>query len=152
MKKNSIFVAFLLLVLLTLTACGKTQNQAATKPDNQAAKSKNLFEQIKADGEIKIGTEGVYAPFSFHDASGKLTGFDIEIAEEVAKRLGVKPDFIETQWDGIFAGLDSKRFDAIINQIGIRPDRQAKYDFSDPYTVSKPVLIVREDNDTIKSF
>lgn len=152
MKKSLKIVAFSLLVSLMLTACGKTQNQATTQSDNQASGSKNLLEQIKADRKIKIGTEGTYAPFSYHDASGKLTGFDIEIAEEVANRLGVKPEFIETPWDGIFAGLDSKRFDIIVNQVGIRPDRQEKYDFSESYIVSKPFLIVHNDNDTIKSF
>ncbi|MFJ7828394.1 amino acid ABC transporter substrate-binding protein [Psychrobacillus sp. NPDC096623] len=151
MKRNLKFVAFLLLISLALTACGKTPpNQSTTQP--VSADSNNLFEQIQAEGKIRIGTEGVYSPFSFHDASGKLTGFDIEIVEEVANRLGVKPEFVETQWDGIFAGLDSNRFDMIANQIEIRPDRQEKYDFSDPYVVSKPVLIVRSDNDTIKSF
>ncbi|KQL44805.1 amino acid ABC transporter substrate-binding protein [Brevibacillus choshinensis] len=144
MKKISIFVAFSLLVSLALTACGTTQNQAA--------QSKNLLEQIKADGKIRIGTEGTYPPFTFHDDSGKLTGFDVEIGEEIANRLGVKPEFIETQWDGMFAGLDSKRFDMIVNQVGIRPDRQEKYDFSDPYILSKPVLIVYKDNETIKTF
>ncbi|MED4584532.1 amino acid ABC transporter substrate-binding protein [Brevibacillus choshinensis] len=144
MKKISVFVAFSLLVSIALTACGTTQNQAA--------ESKNLLEQIKANGTVKIGTEGTYPPFTFHDASGKLTGFDVEIAEEVANRLGVKPEFVETQWDGIFAGLDSKRFDMIVNQVGIRPDRQEKYDFSDPYILSKPVLIVHKDNETIKTF
>ncbi|MGG3801702.1 transporter substrate-binding domain-containing protein [Metabacillus fastidiosus] len=152
MKKSLALIVFALFASLVLAACGKTQNQDSGQTGNKAEETKNLLEQVKADGVIKIGTEGTYAPFSYHDASGKLTGFDIEIAEEVAKRLGVKPEFIETPWDGIFAGLDSKRFDIIANQVGIRPDRQEKYDFSEPYTVSKPYLIVHADNDTIKAF
>ncbi|MDR7001773.1 amino acid ABC transporter substrate-binding protein [Neobacillus niacini] len=151
MKKSIIFIAFSLIAALILTACGNSQKQTSAKPD-KAAESKSLLEKIKADGTIKIGTEGTYAPFSYHDASGKLTGFDIEIAEEVAKRLGVKAEFVETPWDGIFAGLDSKRFDIIACQVGIRPDRQEKYDFSDPTNVSKPYLIVSKDNNTIKTF
>ncbi|MDQ6594849.1 amino acid ABC transporter substrate-binding protein [Bacillus salipaludis] len=151
MKKSLFIFAFSVFVALVLTACGNTQKETSAKPD-QAAESKKLLEKIKADGTIKIGTEGTYAPFSYHDASGKLTGFDIEIAEEVAKRLGVKAEFVETPWDGIFAGLDSKRFDIIACQVGIRPDRQEKYDFSDPTNVSKPYLIVSKDNNTIKTF
>ena len=92
------------------------------------------------------------APFTFHDPSGNLTGFDVEIATEVAKRLGVKPEFKETQWDAIFAGLDAKRFDMIANQVGIRPDRQEKYDFSDPYITSAAVLITHKDNNEVKAF
>ncbi len=95
---------------------------------------------------------GTYAPYTFHDKSGKLTGFDVEIAAEVSNRLGVKPEFVETKWDGLLAGLDAKRFDMIVNQVGIKPEREEKYDFSDPYIVSKAVLIVNSDDNTIKSF
>ncbi|MBU8878414.1 amino acid ABC transporter substrate-binding protein [Bacillus sp. FJAT-29790] len=153
MKKRFKFLAFSLMATLALTACGSTQNQTTTEPEKPAApESKTLLEQIQADGVVKIGAEGTYAPFSFHDASGKLTGFDTELAEEIASRLGVKAEIIETPWDGIFAGLDSKRFDMIVCQVGIRPDRQEKYDFSEPTNVSKPYLIIHNDNDTIKSF
>ena len=152
MKKSFIIIAFSILVALLLSACGKPENQAASQPGKQADEGKDLLEQIKSNGTIKIGTEGTFAPFSYHDSSGKLTGFDVEIAEEVAKRVGVKPEFIETQWDGMFAGLDSKRFDIIANNVGITPDRQKKYDFSEPYIMSKPFLIVHKENNTIKSF
>ncbi|MFJ7725334.1 transporter substrate-binding domain-containing protein [Neobacillus sp. NPDC097160] len=151
MKMRFKLIALSLLASIALTACGSTQDQTTTKPE-KTAEIKTLLEKVQADGTIKIGTEGTYAPFSYHDASGKLTGFDIEIAEEVAKRLGVKAEFVETPWDGIFAGLDAKRFDIIACQVGIRPDRQEKYDFSEPTNVSKPYLIVRKDDDTIKSF
>ena len=101
---------------------------------------------------LKVGTEGTYAPFTFHDETGKLTGFDVEIAEEVARRMGVEIEFIETKWDGMFAGLDSKRFDMVANQVGIRADREEKYDFSIPYIQSRAVLIVSENNTEINSF
>lgn len=76
----------------------------------------------------------------------------MEIAEEVAKRLGVKAEFIETKWDGMFAGLDSKRFDAVANQVTIREDRLEKYDFSSPYIVSKAFLITNSETTDIKTF
>ena len=114
--------------------------------------SKNSLETIKSEGKIRIGTEGTYAPFTFHDEKGNLTGFDVEIANEVAKRLGVKAEFVETKWDGMLAGLDAKRFDAVVNQVSINPERKEKYDFSTPYITSRAVLIVREDNQDIKTF
>lgn len=151
MKKKLLFLVVLL--VFVIAACGTTTNGSnSKKTSKQDTGPKNLLEQINAEGKIKIGTEGTYAPFTFHDSSGKLTGFDVEIAEEIAKRLGVKAEFIETQWDGMFAGLDSKRFDMIANNVGIRPDRQEKYDFSEPYNMTKPILIVHQDNNTIKSF
>ncbi|MCD7109295.1 amino acid ABC transporter substrate-binding protein [Rhizobium sp. DKSPLA3] len=107
---------------------------------------------ITTAGVLKIGTEGTYAPFTFHDASGKLVGFDVEIGEAVAAKLGVKAQFIEGKWDGLIAGIDAGRYDAVINQVGITEARKQKYDFSEPYIASKAVLIVRQDNDDIKGF
>ncbi|MGH8779356.1 amino acid ABC transporter substrate-binding protein [Paraburkholderia sp.] len=108
--------------------------------------------QIKAAGEFKIGTEGTYAPFTFHDASGQLTGFDVEIGRAIAQRLGVKAVFIEGKWDGLIAGLDVNRYDAVINEVAVTDARKVKYDFSSPYIVSHAALIVRSDNTTIKTF
>jgi len=125
------------LLFLTFTAGAQAQDDLAN---------------IKSAGVIKIGTEGTYAPFSYHDASGKLTGFDVDIGRAIAERLGVKAEFVEGKWDGLIAGLDVKRYDAVINQVGITDARKAKYDFSDPYIASEAVLIVRDDNTAIKSF
>ncbi|KAB1083252.1 amino acid ABC transporter substrate-binding protein [Neorhizobium galegae] len=107
---------------------------------------------VRSAGVFKIGTEGTYAPFTFHDASGKLVGFDVEIGQAVAAKLGVKAEFVEGKWDGLIAGLDAKRYDTVINQVGITEARKQKYDFSDPYIASKAVLIVRQDNSDIKGF
>ncbi len=110
------------------------------------------LDTITKAGVWKVGTEGTYPPFTFHDASGKLVGFDVEIAQEVGKRLGVKTEFIEGKWDGLIAGVDVRRYDAVVNEVTITDARKAKYDFTDSYIVSKAVLIVRSDNTTIKSF
>ncbi|WP_345028580.1 transporter substrate-binding domain-containing protein, partial [Cellulomonas oligotrophica] len=82
----------------------------------------------------RIGTEGTYAPFTFHQPSdNQLVGFDVEIGRAIAAKLGVKPEFVEGKWDGLIAGLNVNRYDVVINQVGISPERQAKYDFSKPY-------------------
>ncbi|OWY39998.1 amino acid ABC transporter substrate-binding protein [Xenophilus sp. AP218F] len=107
---------------------------------------------IRKAGVLKIGTEGTYAPFTYHNAAGELAGFDVEIGQAIAKRLGVKPQFVEGKWDGLIAGLDVKRYDVVINQVAITDARKAKYDFSEPYIVSQSVLIVRGDNRDIKRF
>ena len=110
------------------------------------------LETIKTNGVFRIGTEGTYAPFTYHDGANKLVGFDVEIGEAVAAKLGVKPVFVEGKWDGLIAGLDARRYDAVINQVGITEQRKQKYDFSQPYIVSKAVLIVRDDNTDIQDF
>ncbi|MDN3019711.1 amino acid ABC transporter substrate-binding protein [Paenibacillus sp. BSR1-1] len=155
-KKLSVLFALLLSFMFILSACGTSdKNNAADenkKTETKATAGEDLLKKVKDDGKILIGTEGTYSPFTYHDENGKLTGFDVELAEEVAKRLGVKAEFKETQWDAMFAGLDAKRFDMIANQVGIRPDRQEKYDFSNGYITSKAVLITSKDNDKVKAF
>ena len=123
--------------------------QAATLMSAQAGAN---LDAIKSAGVLKIGTEGTYAPFTYHDESGKLVGFDVEIGEAVAAKLGVKPEFLEGKWDGLIAGLDANRYDTVINEVGITDARKQKYDFSEPYIASKAVLIVRADDDGIKGF
>lgn len=114
--------------------------------------AQTALEQVQQAGVLKIGTEGTYAPFTFHDASGALVGFDVEIGQAVAEHLGVKPEFVEGPWDGLIAGIDANRYDVVINQVGINAERQAKYDFSEPYIASKAALVVRDDNADIASF
>ncbi|PKM52573.1 MAG: amino acid ABC transporter substrate-binding protein [Firmicutes bacterium HGW-Firmicutes-7] len=143
-SKLLLITGVITLLAVVFVGCSKAQDKEI--------ESTTLLEAIQETGVIRIGTEGTYAPFTFHDEAGDLTGFDIDIALEVANRLGVKAEFIETKWDGMFAGLDAKRFDAVVNEVTIREDRLEKYDFSDPYIVSKAVLIVGEDNDEIASF
>jgi len=99
---------------------------------------------------LKFGTEGTYAPFTFHDkATNKLTGYDVEVAEAVAQKLGRKAEFSENTFDAIFAGLEAKRYDVIANQISVTPERQAKYAFSQPYTVSTGVVVTRADDTSV---
>ncbi|GLS33813.1 cystine transport system substrate-binding protein [Mesorhizobium albiziae] len=133
--------------LKSLLVAGTVQVLAVTS----AFAGANL-EQIKSSGVFKIGTEGTYAPFTYHEPGGALVGFDVEIGQEIAKRLGVKAEFLEGKWDGLIAGLDANRYDAVINQVGITEQRRQKYDFSDPYIASKAVLIVRGDNEEVKGF
>jgi L-cystine transport system substrate-binding protein len=114
--------------------------------------AQNALEQVQSAGALRIGTEGTYAPFTFHDASGELVGFDVEIGRAIAEHLGVEAQFVEGPWDGLIAGIDANRYDVVINQVGINEERQAKYDFSEPYIASKAALIVSEANTDITSF
>lgn len=117
-----------------------------------AAWAEDDLAKIKSAGVFKVGTEGTFPPFTYHNTSGDLVGFDVDIAREIAKRIGVKAEFVEGKWDGLVAGLDANRYDAVINQVSITPERQAKYDFSEPYITLKAVLIVNEKNNDIHNF
>lgn len=98
---------------------------------------------------IKVGTEGTYSPFSYQGSDGKLTGYDIEVVQAVADKLGKKVEFVQTPWDAIFAGLESKRFDLVANQVTVNDERKAKYSLSQPYTTSEGVIVTRSDNNGI---
>lgn len=139
------------LLIAGLTGCAS--GSSATTPTSTVKGSADLVAAASSGKGLVVGTEGTYKPFSYHDAStNKLTGYDVDVTRAVAKKLGVKVTFQETQWDGIFAALDSKRIDLIANQVTITPERTAKYAFSTPYTVSPGVIITRADDTSIKSF
>jgi cystine transport system substrate-binding protein len=100
---------------------------------------------------LRVGTEGTYSPFSFQGPNGELTGYDVEVVQAVGAKLGKKVEFVQTPWDAIFAGLEAKRFDLVANQVTINDERKAKYDLSEPYTVSEGVIVTRADNTDITS-
>ncbi|WP_226676932.1 amino acid ABC transporter substrate-binding protein [Rossellomorea aquimaris] len=151
MKKWKLSIIMLIALSMVLAACGQSKDKEESNGDSNDGKT-SLYDKVKEDGELLVGTEGTYPPFTFHDEAGKLTGFDVEIAREVAKRLGVEAKFQETQWDAMFEGLNSKRFDMIANQVGIREDREKKYDFSKPYIESSAVVVVSKENKDVKTF
>lgn len=149
-KKTLAIIACVLVVAGLFVSCNKGKEQSSDAgADTRSAE--DALARIKAAGVIKVGTEGTYAPYSFHDETGALVGFDVEVAQLVAEELGVKAEFIETKWDSMIAGLDAGRFDVIVNQVGITPERQEKYLFSTPYTYIYGALISHKDNQTVTS-
>jgi cystine transport system substrate-binding protein len=111
------------------------------------ARAADLLDAVKARGTLRIGLEGTYPPFNFRDAkTGQLTGYDVDVAQLVCAKLGVKPDFVTTEWSAILAGLGAGKYDVIVSQVGITPRREQAFDFSRPYTYSAPQLIVRRND------
>jgi cystine transport system substrate-binding protein len=134
---------------LALAACGSGSGGGG---DEGTATGDSALAAVQESGVLRVGTEGTYAPFTFHDASDdELTGYDVEVITAVAENLGVEPEFSETTWDSIFAGLEAGRYDVIANQVSITEERTAKYDFSEPYTVSTGVAVVPADSTDITS-
>jgi L-cystine transport system substrate-binding protein len=132
--------------VVALAAC------SSGSPTESESAGDNEYGLVTA-GTLTVATEGTYRPFSYHeDGSGDLVGYDVEIAEAVAEKLGLEVEFQETQWDAIFAGLEAGRFDVIANQVSINPEREEQYLFSEPYTVSPGVIVVKEGDTSISSF
>lgn len=111
-----------------------------------AAHADDLLDQVKARGTLRIGLEGTFPPFNSKAPSGELVGFDVDIAKAVAAKLGLKPEFITTEWSSIIAGLQAGKFDVIVNQVGVTDKRKETLDFSRPYTYSAAQLIQRKDD------
>ena len=104
----------------------------------------DLLDTVKQRGTLNIAMEGTYPPFNFKE-NGQLAGFEVEFAKALAQKLGVKPEFTTGEWSGLLAGLQAGKYDVVINQVGITDKRKEVFDFSEPYTISSPQLIVRKD-------
>ena len=116
-----------------------------------AAMAETALEAIQAKGTLTIATEGCWSPWTYHDENDVLTGFDIEIGALIAEGLGVKADFQEVPWESILVGVDTGTFDIACNGVGYTEERAEKFFFSDPYVYTEAVLVVRADNEEIKS-
>lgn len=116
------------------------------------AEGDDLLAKIQQKGEIVVATEGAWAPWTYHDDTDALVGFDVEVARKIAEKLGVEANFAECAWDSIFAGLDMGRYDIAANGVEITDARAETYDFTTPYGYIRTALIVRGDNDEITCF
>ena len=111
----------------------------------------DLLGQIKERGELVVAMEGTWAPWTYHDENDQLVGYDVEVAQKIAEKLGVTATFAEGKWDGLLAGLDAGRYDLLVNGVDITAERQEKYDFTTPYAYNHTVIIVAGDNEDIHS-
>ena len=116
-----------------------------------AAMADSALEKIQAKGSLVIATEGCWSPWTYHDENDRLTGFDIEIGALIAEGLGVKADFQEVPWESILVGVDTGSFDIACNGVGYTEERAEKFYFTTPYVYTEAVLVVRKDNEDIKT-
>ncbi|WP_155827999.1 transporter substrate-binding domain-containing protein [Butyrivibrio sp. VCB2006] len=138
-----------------LTGCSSSGTESASGNAGNNVEvnaSGDLLDTITQRGKIIIAMEGQWAPWTYHDESGELVGFDTEVGKEIAKRIGVEAEFVEGEWDGLFTGLDGGRYDLIINGVEITDERKEKYDFTEPYAFIRTALVVKNDNSDITSF
>lgn len=126
-------------------------SETAETQEDTTAEADQLA-RIQEKGEIVIAMEGTWAPWTYHDENDELVGFDVEVGKLIAEKLGVEATFVEGEWDGLFAGLDSERYDIIINGVEVTDERSEKYDFTDPYCYIHTALIVKDDNTDITTF
>lgn len=149
-------LAALLLATATafsLAACGSTGSKSAeSSSDSKSAANDTALADIQKAGKIRIGLEGDWQPFSYHDKDDQLVGYDVEVAQNIAKELGVEADITEAPWDGLLTGLSTGVYDIVVNGVDVTPERQETFDFSDPYAYDHIDLVVKKENTDITSF
>ena len=134
--------------VLTLTGC--SDKTAASSTAGPAPLNK--LDSIQNSGKLVVALEGAWQPWSYHDESDTLVGYDVEVSRAIAEKLGVEPEYVESDWDSLFAGLDAGRFDIVCNGVEVTDERAKTYDFTTPYGYIHTALAVRKDNEDIKSF
>ena len=165
MQIKRFMAAVAALCLLVLSGCGGENAPSTDQPEDTGTitgapedssdvgdgGNDDLLARIRDKGEITIALEGNWSPWGYHDEADKLVGYDVEIGEIIAEKLGVKVNFVESGWDSLLAGVESGRFDMIINGVDVDADRQAKFELSTPYAYGRTVVIVRADDDSIQT-
>ena len=140
--------------VLTLSGCSNssTSTAASAGASSAANSSADQLAAIQASGKLIVALEGAWQPWSYHDESDTLVGYDVEVSRAIAEKLGVEPEYVESDWDSLFAGLDAGRFDMVCNGVEVTDERALTYDFTTPYGYIHTALAVRKDNDEIKTF
>lgn len=156
-KKTAAALLAFTLTTAALTGCGGeasgTAADTTAAADTASAETSDggELEKVKAAGKLVIGIEGTYPPFTYHNDDGALAGLDVELGTALAEKLGVEVEFQEAAWDSLLIGIDSGRFDTVINSVSITDERAEKYDFSDPYYYEARRVVVRADDDSIQA-
>lgn len=138
-----------ILALLTVLIIGASLLAGCTKKSSQTYA--DTLDKVQKTKKIMIGVDDSYPPMEFKDDSNKLVGFDVDVAEAVAKKMGVEIQWVSTSWDGIFGALSSKRFDLIHSSVSITDERKQTMIFTDPYITGGTAIYVKKGNTNIKT-
>ncbi|ARK20199.1 ABC transporter substrate-binding protein [Sporosarcina sp. P26b] len=143
MKKFTMMMLLLAVSVLVLAACGSDEEKSTESTDDTAYKLVN-------EGKFTFAASGVYKPFSYEE-DGELTGFDIEIGNALAEKMGLEANPVTNPFETILQGLVGNKFDAIIGSMAYTKERAEQADFTEPYYYSGGMIFVAKDNDEITS-
>lgn len=144
MKRCAVF-AVVLVLTMGFAVC-------TSASDIELAK-KSTLETILQRGELLVGMEAGYMPFEMADKKGEFIGFDIDVAKEMAKAMGVKITFVNTAWDGIIPALVTEKFDIIISGMTVTQERNLKVNFADPYIIiGQTILLNKKHGGVVTSY
>lgn len=154
-RRNFISLMAVLAAAGALSACGSSSSAAGASSAASTAASGEAADRLEAArqrGTLIVALEGAWSPWCYHDDTDTLVGYDVEVSRAIAEHLGLEPEYVEGEWDGLFAGLDAGRYDIVCNGVEVTEERAKSYDFSEPYAYIHTALAVRSDNTDITSF
>lgn len=137
MKKIKGFMIAIAMIFV-LSSCGSSNEDMSSDSMSSADDSKDKY---------IVGLDDTFAPMGFHDESGELVGFDVELAKDAAKRMGIEIEFQPIDWSMKETELNAGNIDFIWNGYSITPERQEKVEFSDPYLDNRQIIVVMADSD-----
>ena len=166
MKMKKLLVVILALAMaISFVACDNGKKPETTVPETEAPvvtdapvvtepQGDGSLQRVLDAGKLTIGAEGNWIPYVYNeDGTGDLTGFEVEVAREIASRLGVEAVHqISDSWDPVLAGLDAGRYDTVICGTNPNPERQEIYAVTASYAENPYCLVVNGDNTEITSF
>ena len=144
MKKITTLILTAIMTISLFTGCTKTSTSTTANVDNS-------LQRVKQAGKLLVGLDDSYPPMEFRDESNNLVGFDIDLANEIGKNLGVKVEFVPTDWNGVLLALNSGKFDTIIASLSITDERKKTIAYTNAYLDGGQVMIVKSDNKSVNS-
>ncbi len=134
-KRIVLFIAIISVMSLLFSGCGSKSS------------ADDSLNEIKEKGEFVVGLDDSFPPMGFRDDKGEIVGFDIDLAKEVGKRMGVNVVFKPVDWDGVVLSLKNKDIDVIWNGLTITEDRLKQINFSNAYLENDQIIVVQSDSD-----
>ncbi|MEW9096914.1 MAG: ABC transporter substrate-binding protein [Clostridiaceae bacterium] len=141
MKKILALIGVLVISFSLLAGCGNNEKQV---------ENINSLDRVKKEGVLLIGLNDTYPPMEFRDENNNLVGFDIDLGNELAKKIGVKAEFVKNDWKGIILSLKSKKYNMVLSSMTITEERKKEIDFSEPYILGGQKIVVKKENTSIK--
>lgn len=146
----SIVTGLIVLSVLLLTGCGNTQPAASTSNNSGQTAAKSLLTDLQSGSKtFKVGSDATFPPFEFTDNKGTIQGFDIDLVNAIAKKVGIKTvEFKQITFDGLIPGMQANQFDMVASAMYITDKRKEVVDFSDTYFPGGLTMMVKPENNT----
>ena len=135
-------------LMSVMAAAGALSLAGCSSSKSASSAAANKLEAVQSNGKLVVALEGAWQPWSFHDESDTLVGYDVEVSRAIAEKLGVEPEYVESDWDSLFAGLDAGRYDLVCNGVELSSGAVRNHA---PELMIKAFELVRLGEDDVKA-